>query len=205
MEGQTEEEFVRSVIANHLRPFGVEPTPILIGRARSASGGGNVSAQRLASDMANLYWNFDSVTSLVDFYGFQGKEDRTVGELEQHVHWEVRANIHYGWDERRVVPYIQKHEFEGLLFSNVRAFEAVTSVSERDIMQLSEIRSLFPTPEEINCNPNTAPSKRIAQVIKSYQKRLHGPVVADEIGLAVIRGQCPRFDNWIKRLESLCG
>ena len=43
---------------------GVEPQPVLIGT------GGNVTVERLTSDMATLYWSFDAVTSLVDFYGF---------------------------------------------------------------------------------------------------------------------------------------
>ena len=73
VEGQTEETFVKSVLAPQLRPSGVEPTPILLGNARgSGDGGGNVSIDRLTADMARLYWTHDAVTSLVDFYGFHG-------------------------------------------------------------------------------------------------------------------------------------
>ena len=203
VEGQTEEEFVKSVLSPYLYPSGIAPTPLLIGRARGGIGGGDVNVERLASDMANLYWNFDFVTSLVDFYGFRGKGDRTIDELEQQLNEAVQANIQHGWDRGRVIPYIQKHEFEGLLFSDVKAFGAATYASEGDITRLSSIRSLFPTPEDINDHPDTAPSKRIANVIVSYQKRLHGPPVAEKIGLDVIREQCPRFGDWISRLESL--
>ena len=73
-EGQTEVEFVKEVLADHLRCRGVEPTPILLG--------GNVSVQRLAHELAKAYWDFDVVTSLVDFYGFGGKGESTADHLE---------------------------------------------------------------------------------------------------------------------------
>ena len=205
VEGRTEEEFVKAVLADRLRQMGVEPTPVLIGRARGGgSGGGNVSVERLASDIVNLYRAFDFVTSLVDFYGFRGKGDRAVEELERHLDQEIRTRIRHDWDQRKVIPYVQKHEFEGLLFSDVKAFGAVImDVPDGSIAQLCNVRSQFQTPEDINDDPNTAPSKRIANAVSSYQKRLHGPQVAMEIGLAVIRTECPRFNEWVRRLESL--
>ena len=111
--------------------------------------------------------------------------------------------VSHSWDQRKVVPYVQKHEFEGLLFSDVRAFRVVTNASEADVVRLGRIRSDFPTPEDINDSPDTAPSKCIGKVIPRYGKVLHGPLVAEEIGLETIREQCPRFGNWISCLESL--
>ena len=61
----------------------------------------------------------------------------------------------------------------------------------------------FDTPEDINDSPTTAPSKRIKRLIPSYRKRLDGPPLAAEIGLNGIRSECPRFDAWLHRLESL--
>ena len=205
VEGRTEEEFVKSVLAGYLRPLCVEPTAVLIGRARSGSGGGNVSVDRLASDMVNLYRNFDFVTSLVDFYGFRGKNDRTVDELEHHLDHEIQVRIGHDWDQRKVIPYVQMHEFEGLLFSQVRAFATAIDAPDQSVRRLEEVRSQFPTPEDINDDPNTAPSKRIADAIPGYHKRLHGPLVAMDTGLNAIRGECRRFDEWVTRLESLGG
>lgn len=82
VEGQTEEEFVKQVLADHLRERHVESVPIVLGRARGRASGGKVSSERLVSEMANLYYSFDVVTSLVDFYGFGNKGDATVEELE---------------------------------------------------------------------------------------------------------------------------
>ncbi len=205
VEGQPEEEFIRRVLAPHLRESGVEPTPILLGRARGRSvGGGNVSTQRLSTEMTTLLWTHDAVSSLVDFYGFASKCERTIDELERNLSDSVREEVSNQWDERKVIPYVQKHEFEGLLFSDVSAFGVVMmNVPVQSIARLNAIRVQFQTPEDINDNPDTAPSKRIMNMIPGYRKRLHGPLVAGEVGLPVIRGECPRFDNWVERLESL--
>ena len=73
VEGQTEEDFVKSVLAGHLRMKDVETTPILLGRARGTGDGGNVRIEPLTKEIVKLCQSFDSVTSLVDFYGFRDK------------------------------------------------------------------------------------------------------------------------------------
>lgn len=203
VEGQTEEAFVKDVLEAHLRDRQVTPTPVLIGRARGAAGGGSVSVPRLASDMANLYWNFDCVTSLVDFYGFGGKGDDSPEQLEERVLDEVRARIDRGWNPARVFPYVQKHEFEGLLFSEVEAFDTLLDLPDGSLERLRRIRAAFNTPEDINDNVRTAPGRRIRSIVPRYQKVVDGPLLAGQIGLDAICGQCPRFRDWIARLEAL--
>lgn len=205
MEGQTEEEFVKSVVAPHLQQVLVTPTPIVLGRARSGSGGGNVDIERLASEMAGLYYNFDAVTSLVDFYGFRGKGDRTVEDLENHLAKEIRKKVSNPWDGRKVIPYVQKHEFEGLLFSDVSAFSVMPVATGPLVEELGEVRSSFPNPEDINDNADTAPSKRIKSIVPGYQKVVDGTLIARETGLDTIRAECPRFAEWLAKLESLGG
>ena len=204
VEGPTEEEFSKAVLTTHLRSHGIEAHPILLGRARGrGAGGGNVSVGRLASEMAYLYRSFDVVTSLVDFYGFRDKRDKTAEELEALVHGEIQQKI--GWNQNRVLPYVQKHEFEGLLFSDVSAFSALVDAPLESVDLLGNIRLGFATPEDINDNKATAPSRRIKGVIPHYRKPLHGPLVAMEIGLEAIRAECPRFNEWMISLESLPG
>ena len=202
VEGQTEEEFVKSVLADHLRGSGLEPTPVLIGRGRGA-GGGNVGVERLTMDMSRLYWKFDAVTSLVDYYGFRGKGTRTVDELEEDLIEQIQRRIAHRWDARKIIPYVQRHEFEGLLFSDVNAFSNAIDVPENSVEELRRIRADFPTPEDINDSRDTAPSKRIQGTIRGYKKVVDGPLLAMEIGLAAIRAECRRFDRWVTRLESV--
>ena len=195
VEGPTEEEFIKNVLADHLRAKGVEPQPILLN--------GNVTTERLASDMAMLFWSFNRVTSLVDFYGFRDKNTATPEQLEQRILERVDRKINRSWDQSRVIPYIQQYEFEGLLFSNVDAFANAIDAAEESIEELRGIRLQFPTPEDINDNSETAPSKRIEGVISRYEKVVYGPLIAMEIGLDTIRAECPRFGKWVACLESL--
>ena len=202
VEGQTEGLFVQQVLAPHLWTMSVYPAPIPI-RGKSGGKGGNVTVDRLASDMAQEYWNFDFVTSLVDFYGFRGKGNATLGDLEQRISEAIDRKIGRLWDQSRVFPYIQQYEFEALLFSNVSAFADTLNAPQDSVASLARIRAKFPTPEDINDNPATAPSKRIAGLIPGYNKKVNGPDLAESIGLEGIRAECPRFDEWLSRLESL--
>ena len=195
VEGQTELEFVKLVLAEHMREKGIEPTPI------SLNGGVNV--YRLAAEMANLSWNFNAVTSLVDFYGFRGKGNATRHQLEERINEEISKNVHGSDAHSRVFAYVQQYEFEGLLFSDVSAFASVLSAPDGCVEELRAIRSSFQSPEYINDNPDTAPSKRIADVMPQYAKRVDGPLLAETMGLNKIRTECPRFNEWVTRIESL--
>ncbi len=198
VEGRTEEEFVKRVLIEGLRARDVEVFPILINQH-----GGSVSVDSLASNMVKLFRSFDAVTSLVDFYGFRGKGGATLGELERLVTEEINNRMPSARDRRKIFPYVQQYEFEGLLFSDVSAFADLAHTPPGSVEMLREIRSNFQTPEDINDSRETAPSKRLVHVIPRYQKSVDGPVVAMKIGLDLIRAECPQFDDWVTRLESL--
>ncbi len=195
VEGDTEVEFVKRVLANCLISKGVEPIPISLN--------GNVTVERLSSEMAKLVWGFDYVTSLVDFYGFSDKGLATVEELEERIGVEVDRKIARNWNQSKLIPYVQRHEFEALLFSDVSAFQGLLYATEDGIAELQRERSNFPTPEDVNDSSETAPSKRIKRAIPRYHKRVAGSQIALAIGLCVIRAQCPRFNRWLTTLESL--
>ena len=195
VEGPTELEFVKNTLAVHLREKGVEAQPFSIN--------GNVTVRRLAHDMANHFWNFDRVTSLVDFYGFRDKDTASPNELEGRIHRAIDERIKHSWDESMVFPYVQRHEFEGLLFSEVSAFGKVMLLPDECIEELEGIRAHFSTPEDINDSKESAPSKRILKVIPRYNKHVNGYMIADATGLDRIRAECPRFNRWLANLESL--
>lgn len=58
-------------------------------------------------------------------------------------------------------------------------------------------------PEAINDRLETSPSHRLVAQYPHYDKKLHGPDIAELIGLAAIRRACLRFNGWIARLEHL--
>lgn len=99
------------------------------------------------------------------------------------------------------------HEFEGLLFSSPEAIAAVVTTDPEQadelISKLAGIAAAFPDPELIDDSPETAPSKRLSRLVPRYRKALHGPAIAQRIGLAQLRVKCPHFAAWISRLEAL--
>ena len=195
VEGRTEEEFVNNLLRHTLQHTGISAVPILLN--------GNVSVQRVASEMANLFWDFDCVTSLIDFYGFKDKGNESPDTLQTKIDKNTGEVIRRKYDESKVFSYVQKYEFEGLLFSAVDAFDRLYGDSAQYSQELGIIRSKFQSPEEINDNPSTAPSKCLAKVISSYSKVVDGPLIAIETGLSTIRAECPRFGSWVTRLELL--
>jgi hypothetical protein len=94
-------------------------------------------------------------------------------------------------------------EFESLLYSDPRTLAAAV-LSPQSEAPLRAIRARFTTPEEINDNPNTAPSIRLAGLFAHYQKRLHGLIAAKNIGIEALRTECPHFAQWLAKLRA-CG
>lgn len=69
--------------------------------------------------------------------------------------------------------------------------------------QLQGIYNAFETPEHINDSFETKPSKRLEEILK-YKKTLHGPLIAEQIGLVKIEAECRHFRKWMDCLRSFC-
>ena len=201
VEGRTELEFVRKPLANHVVEHGVLVTPVLIGRRGRA--GGNVTVERLAADLAALSHNHDAVTTLVDFYGFRRRPTDDVEDLERQIDSAYDGMPHAALPNDRVFSYVQRHEFEALLFSDVSAFARVLGIPRNAASALAGVRAQFASPEDINDSPDTAPSKRILGAFPDYNKVTDGSDVAAGVGLEAMRRECPRFSAWLTRIESL--
>ncbi len=211
VEGQTEEAFTKDVLAPALYPFNVYVTPTIIGRPGHQ--GGHVTLARVSRDLA-LSLKQDVrcyCTTFVDYYGLGSGfpdvsreyrvQDKVVA-LERSIFQSVTEGASIERVEARCFPYIQLHEFEGLLFSDVtRLAEAVYAPSAET--QLAAIRNQFETPEDINDNFETAPSKRLKKHVSGYSKVLHGSLAAHHVGVEAMKAQCPRFASWFARLAGL--
>jgi len=122
--------------------------------------------------------------------------------LEDAIYQDIRQAIPEFRPDVRFVPYIQMHEYEGLLFSDPTAF--AEAIYQPDLAQpFQGIHDEFDTPEDINDSPNSAPSKRIATHYPGYRKVLDGTIAAQAIGIEAMRQKCPHFDAWIDRLIAL--
>jgi len=142
--------------------------------------------------MFDLYALFDEFPGTVEARKKMNRRER-VEILEQSLASEMA--------DSRLIPYIQLHEFEALLFADCTVLGAYYELPEKG-NEARRIMQQAGGPEAVNDGPQTAPSKRIASLFPGHQKRLDGPAIVDRIGLATIRQQCQHFDGWIKSLES---
>ena len=153
------------------------------------------------------------LTTLIDFYGIKKEHDfpfwneavsiidknRKIDFLEIKMKEDIDNQLNY-----RFIPYIQLHEFEGLLFNNIDVF--YSQISQKELVGKDELENVFQNftnPEMINDSSENAPSKRLLRIIKNYNKIVYGNILAENIGLQNIRNKCPRFNNWIETLEKL--
>lgn len=223
-EGQTEEGFVNEILAPELATHDIvaDVHCITTGRRRgTVFRGGLVNYEHLARDLT--LWmkgdqNEDSwFTTMFDFYGLPsnfpglgtldpalGAPDR-VAALEAGLHSDIMTRLASLPVSQRFIPYIQLHEFEALLFTDPGAFLEAFPSGTQAVRRLTAIRTKFPNPEDIDDKPQTAPSKRILDLLPDFQKPVAGLLIAQRIGLAAIRGACPHFNAWITRLLVLTG
>lgn len=210
VEGQTEEEFVNNSLAHHLRNFGIEnAVPILL-ETSPGFFGGDVNFNRYSSNVQKLLLSDPTaiVTSLIDF--FRLKNDfpghavlaAIVDKNDKVEHLENELAIAIAND--RFLPYIQLHEFEGLLFADMRGFDYLHTLNQNRKNQIQFVINQHPNPELINDGAATAPSKRLEALIPRYKKTFHGPLIALENGMAPILAKCPRFNNWVNQIIAKC-
>lgn len=212
-EGQTEEMFVKELLQPEFFPKGIYLNPMLVGKPGHK--GGNFKFERLFTDVRNhlLGDRTSYCTTFFDFYGlptsFSGKSTAAdLTDIESKAET-VREALYQALAEklgdevmRRFIPFVQMYEFEALLFSDPATF--AESIGKPELKQaLLDISAEFTTPEHINDSPQTAPSKRIEQLIRGYEKPTMGNLAAIGIGLASMRQQCKIFNQWLDRLENL--
>lgn len=208
VEGQTEQEFVNSMIAPYMQQFGIyDVTPILI-RTSKTGRGGFVNYEHLKNDAIKLLHskNDDFIVSMfVDFF--------RIPEVPKKERWEIKNNhiekveemeqcIAEDISDCRFIPYIQLHEFEALLFSSNKGFESY--FAEKEANSTQQIIDSYENPEDINSSPEGAPSKRLLAIKDDYDKVVEGNLIALEVGFNDILAKCPRFKAWIDKLLEAC-
>lgn len=223
VEGETEQEFFKRVVAPHLLSFEIFAIPITVMTKRERDGrkhkgGGDWTKwkediRRKCLDQRPSV----RITTLFDLYGLP----KNFPGLEQHGRLSDTAARATALEQAmleeiadtRFLPYLQRHEFEALVLASLPALERLLEGPD-DRAGLQKLRDDLGSlaPEDVNDGRATAPSKRLQAFIPSYSpgdrrkgegKSVYGPLVTEETGLASLRVQCPRFDAWISKLETL--
>lgn len=206
-EGETEREFCKNVLAPHLFRHNVFIQSPLIKRSM----GGIVRWSILKKEIeTHLREPGVIVSTLIDYYGLykkhnfplwldgekiENKNDR-MNFLENAMKEDITQALRY-----RYIPYLQLHEFEGLLFNNIQLF--YEHVPKAELIGIDELKKTFAdydNPEMINDKPETSPSYRLKRIIRGYNKPLYGHYFAEAIGIEKIRAKAPRFNQWAEKI-----
>ena len=211
-EGQTEETFVRDVLAPHLEGYHLQTIAVVLKTKRVKAGGhfrgGVTSTAQVISDLLRLLGDTSAVavTTMLDYYGlpadFPGMVSRPSGSPIQRVA-HVEAALDHRVDDRRFLPHLVLHEFEAWLYTEPEAAQWVFDEGPQVAAQLREIAKAAGGAEEVDEGPATAPSKRLARLFPAYRKPLHGPMAVGAMGLAAVRRHCPHASAWLDKLEAL--
>jgi hypothetical protein len=215
-EGQTEEAFVNDVLAPHLAEYGVVAAVRCVTTRRDrrrpdvVHRGGLPDYGKARRDLerwmaedatASFTTMFDLYALPADFPGYEGAA-RLTDPYERVRTLEAAMAADVG--DRRLIPYIQLHEFEALLLTDPAKLDWEYLEHPEQIAQLVELASRYESPELIDDGPDTAPSKRIIAEIPefAFQKASVGPRIARRIGIVRLRERCPHFSQWVEKLES---
>lgn len=217
-EGQSEETVVRTVISPALHSSGINLSGQTIQTSPGHKGGG-LSYARVRNHIKNTLCQhsapvvttfFDLYALPTDFPGYAAAQKKSsyterLKCLEDEFHKDIINAT--GCRSERFIPYIQPHELEALLFSDVSALVSIEPKWNSALSSLQAVLSRF-SPEEINDGVDTKPSARLERLLSnpSYKKKgnlRHASIAAEKIGLAKIEAACPHFANWLTKLRSI--
>ena len=207
-EGPTEETFINEVLYPYFLNIGIVVRPIICTTKRTSwkkYKGGVSDYNKIKNELTILCKSHSNefVTTMFDYYAMPnntpgiGNQDPDIIKRIEAIEATVNSDI----GMRNCSFHFMLHEFEGILFSNPASFNLIADESTAGKVQA--IRDSFPTPEHINNSPETAPSKRLEQLIPGYAKVRNGTILAKDMGLDTIIRECPHFRDWIKQIADM--
>jgi len=211
VEGQTEQAFIRDILSLYF-----DTRQIYLHAVKFRRQGGITPYER-AKEVIVKSLKEDAAlicTTMVDFYGMpsdwpgrdQANRCQNCAEKADIVEGSILEDIagHLGnsFNPNRLIPYVQMHEFEALLFSSPA--KLAESLGDEKLSSIFlTIRNKFSTPEEIDDHYDTCPSRRIEGAFEGFKKTINGISAASQIGLETIRQECPHFNEWVTKLENI--
>ncbi|WKN40625.1 DUF4276 family protein [Tunicatimonas pelagia] len=203
VEGDTEIKLVDRLLVPHLVGLGFQNSmyaQTIITNRKQHKKGGVTSYGLFRNEVGRtLAQGNVIVTTMIDFFRLPTDfpsfttDSTKIDQIEQAVHGDLDNHPDF-------IPYIQRHELEALMFSDRSGFELVID-DDGKMQQIDDILKQYPNPEDINNNPETAPSKRLQQIF-NYDKTGDGELIFEMIGIGNIMDKCPRFATWIARIVS---
>ncbi len=222
VEGQSEEKFIKEILSPYFwdKNIYLYPERVITGKDRygnACKGGGNsyhlyknhiqkrIKQYKNQKDyyfttMIDLYALPSDFPKLNEAKSYYNDKYKYVSFLEDAFY----EDIGYG----NFLPYIQLHEFETLMFCDIRAVvdelfdledEKLYEIIQKDIETYDNI-------ELINDSIDSAPSKRLDRYTDgAYCKRktTAGIGIIKRIDIGIMRSKCKHFNEWIEKIQVL--
>lgn len=207
-EGQTEEEFVNRILRPYLYRHKIYDVRAILIATSKGHKGGDIKYDRLRFNIERFLAKEDDiiVTTFIDFFRLKSdfpefEAAKQIKDKLKRVDFLKRA-IANSIEHPRFIPYIQLHEFEGLLFASKAGFEFLPDLKTSDFNSLVSAVEEKTNPEELNDGENTAPSKRLKRFIPGYDrnKPFFAGLIAEINTIEAILNKCVRFREWTDQI-----
>jgi hypothetical protein len=211
-EGQTEERFIKEVLAPHLATSNVFVRASIVRTKEPPAGspykGGLINYHRIKRDVSRLLEDRDAtVTSMFDLYGlptdFPGIVENRAAATKHEKALAIQTAFDANVGDRRFRSFITLHEFETLVLASAQSLGEHFSdpgLAEWCRRTVEDAGGA----ELVNDGAETHPYLRLhAKTNRGYRKVGDGPLIVAKQGLPAIRAICPHFNGWLTWLESL--
>lgn len=200
VEGDTEVIFINKTVIPYLYHLGFRNpmnAQTIITNRKQHKKGGVVNYHHLKNDIQRVFGQGNViVTTLIDYFripnNFPGytEDSNKIDSIE--------VGIYEDFYDQNLIPYVQRHEMEALMFSDINGFEIVID-EEKKMQEIRKIIQDFPNPEDINSNPENAPSKRMERIF-GYDKVADSELIFEMVKIDTMMEKCPRFKIWIEKI-----
>lgn len=198
-EGQSEESFIKRVLSPYLIYHGIYVNPVILGGVSHYAGIRRELKRLGKNSSGNLTTMLDYYKLPQDFPGVATCNETEPCKIAAYIEDEVYKDLKNEISSITFFPYIQMHEYESLLFSDVSQFRNCQGMSKTMVNMLEKQVMEFESPEHVNNSEQTAPSKRILSIYPAYQKVSDGTMIAENIGIEKIMGKCLHFAEWVRK------
>lgn len=189
VEGQTESNFIKNIFLNYF-----DKNLFYYGIINLS--GGTINIKTVVDWVKKLINSNDFVTTLIDFYKFQNPNQCSIEEMETKIKETLAEQVN-NQTIKKFIPYLQKYEFEALLFADREIITKLLGLNKTQERMLYNKK--YNTPEEIN--HSIPPSKVIKNIYPKFTKTIDAINIVDKIGKEKLMQECPKFASWIKTLE----
>lgn len=209
LEGQSEEEFCKNILIPYFKNRNIYLKYAIVSTKRKYNGtklrGGITDYDKFTKDIKNVLNNesYDLITTFIDFYGFLKiapfKDEINESDCYKRV-TKTENLLSETIANARFLPYMNLHEYEIIYYIDETITKGVLN-SNFDRMKYRKVIQDYPNIEEINENPNNAPSKRLEKICPSYDKVFHSALISQSLQMGSILKKCQHFKRWIDQIN----